>query len=196
MKKYVVLTVFIGMVLVLSGCGNRRRAQHGASISNLKMIGIALMQYADDNREKFPAPGARGKDNRPDVVGGLDCLIRHEYLCDYNFYIMPYDTMGKIAEGKFNLVENCSYAYFGSGVVSGDFSGDFPIVIEKPWRLPASSDKIAVLFADGSVRSIDIPEVSRKSCREVAEILISLGSLTDKEKNTLRENASTADELR
>ncbi len=200
MKKYVWLTVFIGMVLVLSGCldGNRSKNRHYASINNLKQIGLALMMYADDNRGNFPAPGARGKDNRPDVVGGLDCLIRHDYLCDFNVYIMPYDTMGKIAGNKasFDPVENCSYAYFGSGVAAGAVSGDFPIAIEKPWRLPASSTKLAVLFADGSGRSIEIPGVSSKSCREVAEILMGLNSFTDKEKKLLRENAVTADELR
>ena len=53
-----------------------------------------------------------------------------------------------------------------------------------------------LLEKNGSVRSVEIPNANRKSCREIAEILITRGSLQEKEKKLLRENAALVDELR
>ena len=197
MKKYLFLIAVASVVFSLVGCSDQKN-MHFSSISNLKLIGLALTMYADDNAENFPAPVALGKNKRPDAVAGLDVLIYNGYLEDLKVYVTRYDSMGKAAvdDGSFDPVENCSYAYFGRGVKSGAVSADFPLAIEKPWRLPSVNTNVAVLFADGSVRSVEIPNANRKSCREVAEILITRGSLQEKEKKLLRENAALADELR
>lgn len=146
---------------------SRLNAKRNISISNLKQIGLALCQYAYDNREKFPGANSRGS-----AIGGLDTLFVNEYLTDTSVYITPYDKAGKPAEGTtLNPAENCSYVYI-RGLIAGNYGSDFPLVFEKPWRLPKGTDKICVMFADGSARIYTIPGVTKMNCRQVFEAIV------------------------
>ena len=146
---------------------SRLNAKRNISISNLKQIGLALCQYAYDNRAKFPGANSRGS-----AIGGLDTLFVNEYLTDASVYITPYDKAGKPAEGTtLNPAENCSYVYI-RGLIAGNYGSDFPQVFEKPWRLPKGTDKICVMFADGSARIYTIPGVTKMNCRQVFEAIV------------------------
>ena len=93
----------------------RERGRRGSCISNLKQIGTALMQYAQDNREKMPAGNCRasstvssaldvalavGKSTdgdpaaggKADFVQGYNVMIGQEYLSDYGVYVCPSST--------------------------------------------------------------------------------------------------------
>lgn len=197
MKKSLLL-LGCAVIIIFSGCLGREKSRRSMSMSNLKQISLALVIYAQDNKDLFPTPPARGKNGALDLVAGFDLLVRNEYLVDMNVYIAPYDTLGKVAVSaeSFDPVENCSYVYTGHGFASG-CSPDVPIAFEKPWRLPSKFDKIVVAFANGSVREFDIPGVSSKSCREIVDIIIcQSSSISGKEQALLRKNAELADKLR
>ncbi len=150
------------------------RAQK-ASINDLKQIGLALMMYAQDNREKFPSPVARQSYNTsaPSKYSSIDVLYGFEYLSDADAYIAEFDKQSvKASFGNFDPAKNSSYAYIGYNIIAGNYGDGFPIVFEKPWLLPENWDKIAVCFADGSVRIVTIPGVSKMSCRQVVEYLL------------------------
>ena len=153
-----------------------------ASINNLKQIGVAIMMFAMDNRERFPE--------------SLKDLVSKSYLTDCRCYISPFDkksVAGSAAD--FDPVKNCSYAYFGMGVVAGNFGSGVPIAIEKPWCLPENSNSIAVLYADGSAKIVQIPNVNKKSCLEVVEIILK-GTQKGSAGESILKNAGTADSLR
>ena len=200
MKKIITLLLLCsGVAIIFAGCGSAERSQRAQSLNNLKAIGIGMMMYANDHAEYFPAPPARAKDGSVNLTAGLEMLL-NGYLIELTNYIMPYDQIGSVATSAeaFDQVENCSYAYLGHRAVSGKTSSAFPLAMEKPWRLPANFEQIAVLFTDGSVRAIDCPGVSKKSCREVVEFIISNhgSALKESEKELLRSNADLADKLR
>ena len=92
----------------------RERGRRGSCISNLKQIGTALMQYAQDNREKMPAGLCRtsstdsqsinvslelakdskapGQKDAKGFVQGYNVMIGQEYLSDYGVYVCPSST--------------------------------------------------------------------------------------------------------
>ena len=145
------------------------------SISNLKQMGMALVQYAGDNRERFPSPVARQskRSSAPSKYSSIDVLYTQKYLRNANVYIAGFDKQSvKAAGNSFDPAKNSSYAYIGYGIICGNYSSEFPLLFEKPWLLPENWDKIAVCFVDGSCRIITIPGVSKMSCRQVVEYLL------------------------
>ncbi len=130
-----------------------------AAIVNLKNIGIAMVRFADDHRGRFPE--------------NLKELITERYLTDGKSLISPFDKKSVAGSATdFDPVKNCSYVYLAAGMINGHYGSDFPVVFEKPWLMPAKSDSIPVLFADGSSRFFQIPDVNNRSCREIVENVI------------------------
>ena len=149
------------------------------SITNLKIIGTAVMRFATDNRERLPK--------------SLKELVTRSYLTDCKCYISPFDKKSVIGSAKdFDPVKNCSYAYLGMGVIAGNYGSEVPLVFEKPWCLPKNSNSIAVMMADGSARIVEIPNVNKKSCKEVVEFILKGVKLGSARKLILK-NARAAD---
>ena len=97
----------------------------------------------------------------------LSVLLENNHLPEPKVFIAPFDKVSTPGDGKINP-GNTTYAYVGEGFQKGR-----PVVIafEKPWLLPDGSNQINVLLADGTVHTKTIQDVSKKSCREIVEIL-------------------------
>ena len=116
------LLVVIAIIAILAAMllpalqSARERGRRGSCISNLKQIGTALMQYAQDNREKMPSGLCRASSTvssaldvaldaeagstdgdpaagaKADFVQGYNVMIGQEYLSDYGVYVCPSST--------------------------------------------------------------------------------------------------------
>ncbi len=107
--------------------------------SNLKQIGLAINQYAIDNKGFFPS----GKDGE-----AFETLRSQGYLTDYKIFLCP-NVEAKIPkDGSPLKSEDVSYLYFGSGLTEND-SPDSPIACEKPDNHELYGN---VLFLDGHVQ--------------------------------------------
>ena len=129
----------------------------------MKQIGTAVHLFRIDRNDKFPAS--------PEEIAGE--IGRSCFIAKFDRQTAP----GGI-----------SYAYIGNiGRVSRDLAR-IPLAFEKPHLLPADQNDLAVLYANGQVKIVPIPEVSRKSVREVTEVLTA--DLPDAAlKNRLLQNA-------
>ena len=132
------LLVVIAIIAILAAMllpalqSARERGRRGSCISNLKQIGTALMQYAQDNREKMPAGPCRTSSTVSDAknvfldkdfedaegaINGFNVLIGHEYLSDYAVYTCPSSTAttgtaGTDGEGTLSVSgDTCNLSY-------------------------------------------------------------------------------------
>ena len=104
----------------------REKARRVSCASNLKQMGLAMKQYAMDNKDNFPAG---------DNTAGFNELIKKEYLSDRKVYVCP-STSTVPALG--DLTEtNSSYIYLG-GFKEGD-NQDIPLVLTSPATMSASA---------------------------------------------------------
>ncbi len=146
MAKFNVVAVPIvaGMMLPAINSG-REKSRRIECASNLKQIGLALKQYALDNKNNFPAG---------DNVAGLGELVKKGYLSDLKTFTCPSDD--NITPGNVLSDENCSYVYLGGFSESPDYA-DCPLAFD----IPGSHDgTLNVLYADGHVSSIDGKDVN------------------------------------
>ncbi|MBE6363745.1 MAG: DUF1559 domain-containing protein [Lentisphaerae bacterium] len=152
----------------------RERGRRGSCISNLKQIGTALIQYAQDNREKMPAGNCRQSSTTATArnvelatakcIEGFNVLIGHEYLSDYGVYVCPSSTAttGTGAEGSLTVTGgtvNVSYGYI-PGYIAGNNGSESAIAADFDGTncgdaKTSHTNYGNILFADGSSRGFN-----------------------------------------
>ena len=179
------LLVVIAIIAILAAMllpalqSARERGRRGSCISNLKQIGTALMQYAQDNREKMPAGknvrvGLNGATTGADASlvtpagaeAGLTALYANEYLTDYGVYTCPSSTVSA-GEGTESLTyakgaagANLAFGYV-PGYIAGNYGSESAIAFDLDGKVEAASSKANhtnygnILFADGSTRGFN-----------------------------------------
>lgn len=154
--------MLICAAMLLPALSSARGAARGiASSSNLKMIGLAIEQYASDYNG-----------NLPNRVGGdgFELLRKGDYLDAHSWYVIPGDKVAGAGNDSAALTEGAvSYAFVGAGLILGDSLktgwADVPIAFEKPWLIK-DRDTINVLYMGGHVVGYLL---KFKNCVEVVE---------------------------
>ncbi len=188
MKKFrgftlIELLVVIAIIAILAAMllpalqSARERARRASCTNNLKQLGLAFMQYAQDNKEKMPnrdmqaaKPGSNTMDYKgsytrdADGVAAVMNILRYsEYLSDGNMYVCPSST----ASGEDNAAEEMifaateptlSYAY--SYVAPGSYtdsaiSGDIDDSDEGKIKANNHTNYGNLLFFDGHVQGFN-----------------------------------------
>lgn len=181
------LLVVIAIIAILAAMllpalqSARERGRRGSCISNLKQIGTALMQYAQDNREKMPAGAVRIKNGSTsigtadgtagvaDAAGaeaGMSALVANEYLTDYGVYTCPSSTVSA-GEGTEALTyadggadQNLAFAYT-AGYIAGNYGSESAMAADLSSKSALGTKKSNhtnygnILFADGSTRGFN-----------------------------------------
>ena len=139
------LIIFIFFMIVLAFLpplgSAKERARRIACNSNLRQIGIALVQYADDNDGFFPDKSG---------AEGFEQLRVGDYLTDYSVYRCPSSKTQKGENNQKLSEENVSYIYKGGLKCSQAEDLGTAIVWDK---LENHRDYGNVLFNDGQVKS-------------------------------------------
>lgn len=140
MKYLEMILVMLCITLFFTGCGDGSQAIDSACQNNLKRIGMALMQHAIDNENRFPAGHNEA---------GLQVLIKSGVLTEKADCRCPAKKSDEIG-----------YYYIG-GLIPGDskFGGaDFPVAFDKPGN---HKNHVNILFMTGAVESIKIPNYQK-----------------------------------
>ena len=150
------------------------------SISKLKAIGYLLLVY-DNEHDKFP--------DELDILLQSGKIAPEELLLFSDYKAVP----GK--KGKKLSSRNSSFAYLGKGFSSDTADSKIPLMFEKPWILPKKANSIRVLLGDFRVITLNIPKVSRMSCRQVLDEIIrkSNGKIKLEHQKILIRNAEAED---
>lgn len=172
------LLVVIAIIAILAAMllpalqSARERGRRGSCISNLKQMGTALMQYAQDNREKMPAGNCRKSatvstatavDNSAElnIANGLEVLRGHEYLADYGVYVCPSSTVSQEDEDKALTYtgDNANLAYgYIAGYVAGTYGSESAMGSDLDGTGVGKANHTNygnMLFADGSTRGFN-----------------------------------------
>ena len=132
--------------MFLPEAGSREKARLILCSNNLKMIGLAVRQYAMDHDDQYP----------PEV----QALRTLDYLTDPKVYRCPASSKRPKTGSSFFT----NYVYIGAGLMDGGSAGyDLPIAMDAP----RNHDRyITVLFNDGHVHGFSLPR-KMTSCVEV-----------------------------
>jgi len=144
-----IVSIFSGMALPGLSYMNEK-AKEASCKSNLKMIGLALKQYALDYGDAFP--DGQGP-------AGFEQLRACGYLTDPKIFVCPSSTAKVAAPGQALTEANVSYSYLGSGKTEAN-SPDEVLASDDPDN---HKDHGCVLFIDGRVESFDGPKWFEKA---------------------------------
>ena len=167
------LLVVIAIIAILAAMllpalqSARERGRRGSCVSNLKQIGTALMQYAQDNREKMPAGNCRQTPTLTTAHAvtleegdlGLEVLRGNEYLADYGVYTCPSSTVSaEAASSSLSYAANLAYGYV-PGYIAGNNGSESAIGADLDGTKENSKTNHTnygnILFADGSTRGFN-----------------------------------------
>ena len=192
MKKFMIAVFMLSMMIsavAFPGLPSSTGALIGAknygaqqdSLNNLRQIFTGITMYTAASDDMLPA----------------DFSALASYVGGGRIFVAAFDKKSKPASGNDIKPANTSFAYVGNlGRINAlSNPGAVPLAFEKPWLLPASQNRLAVLFADGRVESIHLPPKTPKTCRAVVNFLNK--KITDKNlKNKLVKNAAAEDKAR
>ena len=192
MKKFMIAVFMLSMMIsavAFPGLPSSTGALIGAknygaqqdSLNNLRQIFTGITMYTAASDDMLPA----------------DFSALASYVGGGRIFVAAFDKKSKPASGNDIKPANTSFAYVGNlGRIDAlSNPGAVPLAFEKPWLLPASQNRLAVLFADGRVESIHLPPKTPKTCRAVVNFLNK--KITDKNlKNKLVKNAAAEDKAR
>ncbi len=166
MRQYLFAVFLACMLPVVGGCDILRdclsrpsQLEREVSLTNLKMIGLAMLVYRDSAGGRLPCESG---------AAGLSAIGRDIYQA--KTFVAPFDhdsvpSVPPLSE------RNTSYAFIAGGDRFG--AGDairqdhrIPAAIEKPWL--KTDGRIGVLFLDGHVASL---EGEFSGCEEVVSRL-------------------------
>lgn len=157
-----VILVIVWLILAILALGllpalnsAREEARISVCASNLKQIGLGLMQYSFDFESRFPVQ---------DNARGMEALRSTGVLTDHAVYVCPSTETTAGSENEPLTDANCDYIYLG-GLFNTDWTIDCPIVIERPGNHVGNS--VNVLYAAGNVNTITLPD----SVQTVTELL-------------------------
>ena len=151
------------------------------SLNNLRQIFTGINMYIAANDDMLP----------------VDFSALASYVGGGRIFVAAFDKKSKAASGNEIKPANTSFAYVGNlGRINAlNNPAAVPLAFEKPWLLPASQNRLAVLYADGRVESIHLPPKTPKTCRAVVNFLNK--KITDKNlKNKLVKNAAAEDKTK
>lgn len=165
-----------------------------ASVNNLKQLGLALELYMNSSTSgRRPSGVLNGRNALTDPAAAFAILFTEGHMSDANVYIAPFDVKSRRAvQGQKFTFDNTSYVY----IYVSSFASKAPVMFEKPWIIPANENRIAVLYADGHVEVKTIQDVSKKSCREVLEILLKNAGISGGNAQEMLRYADCADKNR
>jgi prepilin-type processing-associated H-X9-DG protein len=115
----------------------REKARRISCSSNLKQIGLGLLQYSMDHNDKFPVP---------DGAAGLEQLRKDDYISDPKIYVCPSTDTKSAPMGQPLKEDNVSYVYLGG--LTEENSPETPIAFDKPGN---HTNYVNILFLDGHV---------------------------------------------
>ncbi len=164
--RYSGVWVAAAVLLAVTGCASIRNYffpipdyEQKTSLTNLKMIGLALSLYSEHYRQ---LPVRSGAD-------GLTVLSRI-YISNPGNFVAPFDQQREEGELAVPFVERrISYALLaGSALDAAKITrpSSFPVAMEKPWI--RSDGRIGVLYLDGHVGLL---KGDFANCAEVVEFL-------------------------
>ena len=137
------LGIAIGVAISQAG----GRADTITCVSNLKQIGLGLMQYSIDFESRFPVQ---------DNARGMEALRSTGVLTDHAVYVCP-STETTAGSGNEPLTDaNCDYIYLGGLMPYFDGGSDCPVAFERPGS--HSENKVNVLYGSGAVNTITLPD--------------------------------------
>ena len=164
------LLVVIAIIAILAAMllpalqSARERGRRGSCVSNLKQIGTALMQYAQDYREKMPVGNCRTSSTNsaklavdPATGNGLEVLRANEYLADYGVFTCPSSTVSAEADtDTLSIGDNLAYGYI-PGYVAGNYGSESAIGADLDGTVGKTNHTNYgnILFVDGSTRGFN-----------------------------------------
>lgn len=119
----------------------RQRANEVKCSSNMKQLGLAMMEYSNNNAGHFP-------DKLEDVLPSNPSLSRSVFVCPSDDKLPPSGTSAQAAAHEISSGKNCSYIYVGNELTN-TASPDSVLLYEP---LADHHRGMNVLFADGTVR--------------------------------------------
>ena len=136
-------------------CRSSEQANRVKCANNLRQIGLALLQYANANRGRFP-PTLATLISDPDGEITSDVLICPSSLDSRPAVNTPSGQMAKVIETE---PGHMSYVYVGQGLSSDKATPETVVAYDNPHN--HRDEGVNVLFGDGHVEFLDKARADR-----------------------------------